>query len=227
MPREVVARMCFKLPAGFSNHKLIRRRGTNMSESSNKQINQAIDKQSRLSGKLAEAKIALRVHDHNLKKDRKFGNMTGCNAKSIVWFLQEANDLSEAGAPLLKETVTIDQMKEKGHFKKQMTCPPTDFVAEPMGLDHMTGNCPEQAVTQEVPEQFEAKPQLETEARLQPGKFSNADDLAFLSTVPMSAMDDSPRKKIAKPQKQATKDLHSTVQQTMQAHKLWCHRQQR
>lgn len=133
------------LPKNFITklHNLIRLRGTNMAESSNKQINLAVSKQSRLGGALAEAKVALRVHDHNLKKDRKFGNMTGRNAKPVTWFLQEANDQIANGLPLLNPTPTNQMMKERAHFAKRMTYPPTDFIPEPLGLAFMTGAVPD------------------------------------------------------------------------------------
>lgn len=70
---------------------LTRIRGTNTGESSNKQVNNSTQNATRLRQELGEAKAKLRIHSHNLKKDREFGGKTGRKAKSLLWMLQEAN----------------------------------------------------------------------------------------------------------------------------------------
>lgn len=91
-------------PSSIKNlEELCRGRGTNTGESTNKQINYSVQNATRMRQCLCEAKVALRVHSHNLKKDILFGNMTGREAKPIIWFLQLANDQIADSIPFLQK----------------------------------------------------------------------------------------------------------------------------
>ena len=86
---------------------------------------------------MAQAKLALRIHDHNLRKDHQFGNMTGRNPKPVIWFLKEVNDQLTDQMPLLPEKLTPLQMFSRNHVESRMTHPPKEFQLESLGLDFM------------------------------------------------------------------------------------------
>lgn len=70
--------------------KLGRMRGTSGGESANKQVNSARNKATKLSARLSDAKILLRVTRLNHDKDKKLEYVTGIKAKSTFWYLDEA-----------------------------------------------------------------------------------------------------------------------------------------
>ena len=72
---------------------------------------------------MCEARIKLRIHAHNLEKDKMFGAHTGHLAKSAVWFLEVVNDAHAAGISNL----------EQGQYAGQLM-PPLDHDKEPMGI---------------------------------------------------------------------------------------------
>ena len=69
--------------------KLGRLRGTSGGESANKQVNSAANKATRLTPRLSEAKILLRVTRLNRDKDERLEYVTGVKARSVFWYLDE------------------------------------------------------------------------------------------------------------------------------------------
>lgn len=65
-------------------------RGTSGGEASNKQMNSASNKATRLSPRLSDAKLLLRITRLNRDKDERFESVTGVKAKSPFWYLDEA-----------------------------------------------------------------------------------------------------------------------------------------
>lgn len=73
--------------------------------------------------------MSLKVHEHNLEKDRLFGNKTGREAKTLVWYLEEANDLHAKDLPLKPGPATTTPGR--------MKYPPMLTAEEPIGLKFM------------------------------------------------------------------------------------------
>jgi hypothetical protein len=105
---------------------LIRLRGTNTSESTNKVVNRSMQNATRMRQILGAAKAKLRIHLHNLMKDRMFGGKTGRIAKNVLWMLREAN---------WQMAQSIDGLESDASIEDRF--PPSKPIEEPIGLKFM------------------------------------------------------------------------------------------
>jgi hypothetical protein len=86
-----------------------RRRGTNTVESSNKQVNNAASDVTRMRGGYADALVLLRVHEHNIKKDKALRGVPQAGveeAKEVCWWIDEENAQHASTLPNLDEAAS-------------------------------------------------------------------------------------------------------------------------